>query len=121
MTRLFALTVILGLAGCGPSSGRGNPPGGATLASIEVLPADATIAIANGAGGAPIGYTAIGHFSDGKSQPITDAVFTLDDVGQRIGALAGAQFTASGGTAGTGHVLAQSQGKSGTTGVTVTV
>ena len=39
----------------------------------------------------------------------------------RIGALSGPQFTATGGAAGTGHVTATSQGKSGSTGVTVTV
>jgi hypothetical protein len=109
------------IAGCGPSSGRGNPPGGATLMSIEVQPPDATIAIDNGAGAAPLAYTAIGHYSDGKTQQLADATFALDDVGQRIGALSGTQFTASGGVAGTGHVLAQSQGKTGMTGVTVTV
>jgi hypothetical protein len=112
--------MCLAIAGCGPSSGRGTPPG-ATLMSIEVQPPDATIAIDNGAGGAPIAYTAIGHYSDGKTQPIGDATFALDDVGQRIGALSGTQFTASGGSAGTGHVIAQAQGKTGMTGVTVTV
>ncbi|MCU1280235.1 MAG: hypothetical protein JWM53_3781, partial [bacterium] len=60
------------IAGCGPSSGRGNPLGGATLMSIEVQPPDATVAIDNGAGGAPIAYTAVGHYSDGKSLAITD-------------------------------------------------
>ena len=89
--------------------------------SIEVQPPDATVAIDNGAGGSPIAYTAIGHYSDGKSAPIGDATFALDDVGARIGALSGTQFTASGGAAGTGHVIASSQGKTGMTGVTVTV
>ncbi|MGZ3428824.1 MAG: hypothetical protein ACXVCV_19355, partial [Polyangia bacterium] len=121
MSRLSPLLLIVMIAGCGPSSGRGNPPGGATLMSIEVQPPNATIAIDNGAGGSPIAYTAVGHFSDGKTQPIADATFALDDVGTRIGALSGTQFTASGGAAGTGHVIAQSQGKTGMTGVTVTV
>jgi hypothetical protein len=122
MTRVFALVLLVAAAGCGPNTGRGNGPGGnATLMSIEVQPADATIAIDNGNGNAPIAYTAIGHFSDGKMQPLADAVFALDDVGQRIGALAGTTFSASGGAAGTGHVIATSQGKSGMTGVTVTV
>jgi hypothetical protein len=89
--------------------------------SIEVQPPDATVAIDNGAGGSPIAYTAIGHYSDGKSAAIGDATFALDDIGQRIGALSGTQFTASGGAAGTGHVIASSQGKTGMTGVTVTV
>jgi hypothetical protein len=122
MTRGIAF-VLVALAGCGPSTGRGNPPGngGPTLMSIDVQPADATIAIDNGSGNAPIAYTAIGHFSDGKMQPLGDATFALDDVGNRIGALAGTQFSANGGAAGTGHVIATSQGKSGMTGVTVTV
>src|SRR5690348_6460277 len=69
MTRGIAF-VLIAMAGCGPSSGRGNPPGngGATLMTIEVQPADATIAIDNGSGNAPVAYTAIGHFSDGKMQ-----------------------------------------------------
>jgi hypothetical protein len=122
MTRGIAF-VLIALAGCGPSTGRGNPPGnnGATLMSIELQPADATIAIDNGAGNAPVAYTAIGHFSDGKMQQLADAIFALDDVGNRLGALAGAQFSANGGAAGTGHVIATSQGMSGMTGVTVTV
>ena len=122
MTRLFSFFALAAIAGCGPSTGRGNPGGGgAMLMSIEVQPADATIAIDNGSGNAPIGYSAIGHFSDGKTAPLDDAVFALDDVGQRLGALTGPQFNASGGAAGTGHVIATSQGKSGMTGVTVTV
>jgi hypothetical protein len=121
MNRLFSI-VVLFVAGCGPSTGRGTTPGGgATLTSIEVQPADATIAIDNGSGNTPIGYSAIGHFSDGKTQPLGDATFALDDIGQRLGALAGTQFSASGNAAGTGHVTATSQGKSGSTGVTVTV
>ena len=116
------MVLLVAAAGCGPSTGRGNGPGGnPTLMSIEVQPADATIAIDNGNGNAPIAYSAIGHFSDGKTQPLGDAVFALDDVGQRIGALAGTTFSASGGAAGTGHVIATSQGMSGMTGVTVTV
>ena len=105
----------------GRRSGHTGNTGGAALSSIEVQPADATIAIDNGTGNAPIGYTAIGHYANGTTAPIADAVFALDDVGQRIGALSGTQFTASGGAAGTGHVTATSQGKSGSTGVTVTV
>ncbi|HWE27948.1 MAG TPA: hypothetical protein VHB97_08090, partial [Polyangia bacterium] len=89
--------------------------------SIEVQPANATVAIDNGSGNMPIAYAAIGHFSDGKTQPLADAVFTLDDGGQHIGALSGAQFSANGNAAGVGQVTAQSQGKSGMTGVTVTV
>ena len=122
MTRLFWIVLGgLAIAGCGPNTGRGSTPVGATLMSIEVQPPDATVAIDNGSGNAPIGYSAIGHFSDGSSQPLGDAVFALDDAGQRIGALAGAQFTANGGAAGTGQVVATAQGRTGMTGVTVTV
>jgi len=121
MNRVLSIIAALALAGCGPSTGRGNNPGGATLMSIDVQPANATIAIDNGSGNAPIAYTAIGHFSDGKTAPLADAVFSLDVVGQRLGAFSGAQFAASGGAAGTGQVIATSQGKNGSTGVTVTV
>ncbi|HXU68753.1 MAG TPA: hypothetical protein VN947_05465 [Polyangia bacterium] len=122
MTRLLSIALLAAVAGCGPHSGHGtNNPGGSALMSIEVQPANATIAIDNGSGNAPIGYTAIGHFANGTMQPLADAVFSLDDVGSRLGAFAGAQFTASGGAAGTGHVTASSQNVSGSTGVTVTV
>jgi hypothetical protein len=121
MTRLFPVLLGVVIAGCGPSSGHGKGPGTATLMSLEVQPADATIAIDNGTGNVPIGYTVIGHFSDGKTQAVADAAFALDDVGQRLGSFSGAQFSASGGAAGTGHVIAQAQGVTAMTGVTVTV
>ncbi len=124
MMRLFiafaASTLALGAAGCGPSSGRGKMPV-MTLMSIEVQPANATVAIDDSNPGTPIGYTAIGHYANGTTQPLADAVFALDDSGQRIGAIAGAQFTATGSAAGSGHVTATSQNLSGSTGVTVTV
>ncbi|HEY1585826.1 MAG TPA: hypothetical protein VGH63_09085, partial [Polyangia bacterium] len=125
MMRLFvafaASSLALGIGGCGPSSGRGKPPTGATLMSIEVQPANATVAIDDSNAGAPVGYTAVGHFANGTTQPLADAVFALDDSGQRLGALAGTQFTATGTVAGTGQVTATAQNLSGSTGVTVTV
>jgi hypothetical protein len=116
-----ASTFALGIGGCGPSSGRAGKPAGTTLTSIEVQPANATVAIDDSNAGAPVGYTAVGHYANGTTQPLGDAAFALDDGGQHIGALAGAQFTASGNAAGTGMVTATSAGVSGSTGVTVTV
>lgn len=90
------------------------------VTSIDVMPANATIAVDNGSS-APLGYTAVGHFSDGHSETLTDAVFSLDADAARLGAIAGAQLTANGNAAGTGMVIAQSRGATGMTGVTVTV
>jgi hypothetical protein len=120
MARLALALVLVAATGCGPTNGRGGKPGSATVKSIDVLPADATIAVDSTAP-APLGYTAVGHFSDGHTETLGDAVFTLDASAQHLGVLSGAQFAASGGAAGSGHVLASARGAAGTTGVTVTV
>lgn len=121
MARLALPLFILAIAGCGPTNGRGGNPGMATVKSIDVTPADATIAVDNGATPTPLGYTAVGHFSDGHTETLGDAVFTLDSSGQHLGNFSGAQFAASGNAAGTGHVIAAARGATGMTGVTVTV
>jgi len=123
MTKLrLACAISLTVAGCVQNgSGRsGGPGGGATLTAITVLPADATVAFDNGSA-PPVAYSALGTFSDGHTETITDASFALDAVGQALGTLAGPSFTASGAAAGTGKVTAVSGNLSAATSVTVTV
>ncbi len=87
--------------------------------TIDVEPANATLTYS----GTPLtlGYTAIGHYADGHTAPIPDAVFALDGPGALLGNLTDAQFEASGAAAGKGGVLAQVGSVSGGTSVAVIV
>jgi hypothetical protein len=118
------ICIALSVAGC-VSSGNGRGPGmggggGEGLTSITVMPADATVAVDNGAA-TPITYTAIGKFADGHTETLTDASFALDANGESLGMLSGPSFAALGSAAGTGKVTAVSGNQSGSTTVTVTV
>lgn len=115
---IFGLCASVLFVGC--AGGRHAPPTSVTLTSIEVQPADATVAVDNGAA-TPVSYTAIGHYSDGHAAPLGDAAFGLDAPGMLLGTMADGQFTASGTAAGSGQVTAQSGGVAGSTHVTVTV
>lgn len=119
-TGLTLVSALVLAAGCGPNTRGSGPPGAPTLMSIEVQPANATVAVDNGMS-SPVAYSAVGHFSDGTTMPLADATFALDDKAALLGALTGAQFAATGATAGSGQVIASSQGMTGSTGVTVTV
>jgi len=112
----FAAATAL-IAACGPTSSGDDAEG---LMQIEVLPADATIVWDNAAA-PPVGYTAIGHYADGHTAELVDAVFSLDDAANRLGTLAVAEFTATGAAAGTGSVRATIGEVTGMTGVTVLV
>ncbi len=107
--------VLVMLVACGPdgSSGDGD------LVSIEVEPANATLTYT----GTPVSldYKAIGHYADGSTRELPDAVFSLDAQGTALGAFSAATFTASGQSAGKGGVLAQSGDISGATSVLVAV
>jgi hypothetical protein len=106
--------VWLVLAACGSSGG-----GDGELVSIDVEPANATLAYT----GSPVSldYHAIGHFADGSTAELPDAVFSLDAEGARLGDIAAATFTASGQGAGKGGVIATRGDVTGATGVIVTV
>lgn len=112
IARPFVLVVLVA---CGPdgSSGDGD------LVSIEVEPANATLTYT----GMPVSldYKAIGHYADGSTREIPDAVFALDTQGAALGAFSAATFTASGQSAGKGGVIAQSGDISGATSVIVAV
>ena len=97
LVRPFVLCLLVA---CGPSGG-----GDGDLVSIDVEPANATLAYT----GAPVSldYHAIGHFADGSTAELPDAVFSLDVEGARLGEIAAATFTASGQGAGKGAVTAQ--------------
>jgi hypothetical protein len=119
--RPFVYSSLFAVAGCvSNGSGRGGGPGTAALVSIAVQPADTTVAVDNGVAN-PIGYTAVGTFADGHTEPLGDATFSLDTAGATLGTLSGPSFAASGAAAGTGHVTAASGDKTGSTSVTVTV
>ena len=111
LVRPFVLCLLVA---CGPSgSGDGE------LVSIDVEPANATLAYT----GAPVSldYHAIGHFADGSTAELPDAVFSLDVEGARLGEIAAATFTASGQGAGKGAVTAQLGDVAGATSVIVTI
>ena len=119
----YALSTLISFSvvgGACANGGRQGMPGSPQLMSLEVQPATSTIAVDNGVSSA-VGFTVVGHFSDGKTQPITDATFALDSAGARLGTLQAAQFSASGAAAGSGHVTAQSHGLTGMAAVNVTV
>ncbi|MDB4966252.1 MAG: hypothetical protein JWN44_1941 [Myxococcales bacterium] len=118
---LFAIVIAGGVVVVGCAGGRQPPPGTAVPTSIEVQPPSATIAIDNGAPATPVGFAVVAKFADGHSETLTDATLALDLDAQLLGTLAGAQFTAGGGSAGTGHLTAQARGKSAMATVTVTV
>jgi len=107
--------IFVVLAACGPSSGGGN----GDLVSIDVEPANAMLTYT----GTPVAldYHAIGHFKDGSTADLPDAVFSLDVDGAKLGAISGVTFTASGQGAGKGVVSAQLDDISGATAVIVTV
>jgi hypothetical protein len=105
-------------AGCGPSSGGDDDTEG--LLEIEVLPANSTI-LWDDAPPPPLGYLAIGHYADGRTEELTTATFSLDEAATRLGALEVAAFTATGGAAGTGMVRATLGEVTGATSVTVVV
>ena len=106
-------TAVLLCAACGPNS---NETQG--LTSIEVQPANATITMPSGA---PVDYTAIGHYADGSTHVLKDATFSLDNSAAALGSLSVAEFTASGAAAGTGNVIATDGTQTGSTSVNVVV
>lgn len=114
MMRVIATAVVLGAA-CGPNS---NETQG--LVSIEVQPANATITLPAGAA-MPVDYTAIGHYADGHTHVLKDAMFSLDNSAAALGTLAVAEFTATGGAAGTGNVTATDGTATGSTTVNVVI
>ena len=87
--------------------------------SLDVEPANATLTYT----GSPLtlDYTVIGHYADGHTAPIPDAVFALDGAGALLGNLTDAQFEATGAAAGKGGVLAQVGSIGGGTSVAVIV
>ncbi len=119
MMRILATGVVAALwasVGCGPSAS-GQTAG---LQSIEVQPPNATVTYTS-SGGAPVDYVAIGHYDDGRTEPLADVSFTLDADANVIGSIAAAEFTASGAAAGTGTVTATAGTVSGATGVSVII
>ncbi|CAN5837820.1 hypothetical protein BH11MYX3_BH11MYX3_13140 [soil metagenome] len=113
--RNFYVAALLAVTACGPSV---KDPA-LDLMTIEVEPANATLTYT----GTPLtlDYTAIGHYADGHTAPIADAVFALDGDGALLGNLTAAQFEATGAAAGKGGVLAQVGAITGGTSVAVIV
>ncbi len=107
--------VLLVLAACGGDGGSGN----GDLVSIEVEPANATVMFTGTA--VSLDYQAIGHYADGSTAKIDNAVFSLDADASRLGTFGGATFTTEGQGAGKGSVIAQVGEVSGATGVIVVV
>jgi hypothetical protein len=103
------------LAACGPDGSHGS----GELLSIDVEPANATLTYT----GTPVSldYRAIGHFKDGTTAELPDAVFSLDTAGAVLGQFTNAKFTASGQAAGKGGVTATLDDVSGATSVIVVV
>ena len=104
--RLAAVVVLfVGTTACGPKPGGGGDDQTSGLVSIDVLPANAMINYTGTP--ATLGYTAVGHYDDGHTAPLTGATFGLDDRAALLGALdADANFTASGTGAGKGQIAA---------------
>ncbi len=112
----FVVCVLVGSsAACGPDSGDDGPE----LMSIDVEPPNATLTFT----GTPVSldYKAIGHYADGTTAEIPDALFSLDNDAARLGVLSGAMFTASGQGAGKGVVSATVGDVTGATSVIVTI
>src|SRR5207247_3335806 len=103
------------IAACGPSDDQTQG-----LVAIEVQPANATVTYDSGAT-MPVDYAAIGHYKDGRTQTLTDVVWSLDTAAMALGALNIAEFRASGAAAGTGTVSAALGPATGATGVSVIV
>ena len=122
--RTTIVCMVVMAAGCGqPDAGSPMKPptaGPVQLLSLEVQPANATIAVEDGSA-APVAYSVVGHFSDGHDEAISDASFALDAAAQVLGAFAGAQFQASGGAAGSGQVQASARGLDASATLTVNV
>lgn len=114
MMRVMAIAVAV-WAACGPN---GNETQG--LKSIEIQPANATIAYQPGVT-MPVDYVAIGHYADGHTHKLTDATFSLDTSASALGTLTVAEFNASGAAAGTGMVTATDGTASGSTMVSVSM
>ncbi len=110
-----ALVFFTALLACGPSSSGGDDTRG--LQAIEVQPANATVLYTGTA--QPIDYTAIGHYADGHTAPLTDVAFSLDGDASQIGTLTQAEFAANGLVAGTGTITAVAGSLSGATAVSV--
>jgi hypothetical protein len=112
---LVVCVLACGVVACGPDSDGGN----GELVSIEVEPANATLTYT----GTPVSldYRAIGHFKDGSTAELPDAVFSLDAAGAALGEFSAAKFTASGGAAGKGGVTATLDDVTGTTSVIVVI
>lgn len=66
-------------------------------------------------------YTAVGHWEDGTVAPITNATFSLDAEGGRLGQFTDATFTVSGQAAGKGGVIATVGDVAGATSVIVSM
>ena len=101
---------------CGPSM-KSDPY--EDLESIEIEPANAVLTYS----GTPVtqDYKAIGHFKDGSTKEIPDAVFSLDAAGIALGNMNAAQFEATGASGGKGGVVAQAGDLIGATSVSVVI
>lgn len=113
--RAFARPLlVIALAACGPD---GKSSG--DLVSIEIEPTNAMLTFTS----MPVSldYKAIGHYADGSTEELPDAVFSLDAQGAALGAFSGVTFTANGQSAGKGTVFAQSGDITGATSVVVVV
>ena len=100
--RLAAAFVML--VGCGPKRGGGDDSETDGLVSIDVMPANATLTYTGTP--ASLAYTALGHYDDGHTAPLPDAMFSLDAPGALLGTFDAATFTASGTAAGKAGVRA---------------
>ena len=116
MRAQLSVAALLVFCACGPSQSKDKYEG---LMSIDVEPANATITYA----GMPVtlDYKAIGHYEDGSTKEIPDAVFGLDTEAASLGNLNLAQFEATGAAAGKGGVLAQAGDVVGATSVAVII
>lgn len=112
-----ALVLLTAMMACGPSAGGGDA--NSALQAIEVQPANATVLYTGTA--PPLDYTAIGHYVDGHTEALANVVFSLDSDASQLGALAQAEFSASGAAAGTGTVTATAGTLTGSTGVSVII
>jgi len=110
-----SVTFLVAVMGCGPATT--NPHG--EVRSIEVSPANATLTWT----GAPLSqsYTATATYEDGTTGVLTDAVFSLDQDGVKLGAFTAADFAVSGEAAGKGGVFATTGEIIGSTSVIVLV
>ena len=110
-----SVTILSAFLGCGPKTTNSS----GELLSIDVSPANATLTWT----GAPLsqGYTATGTFEDGTTAELTDATFSLDQDGVKLGAFTSADFAVSGQAAGKGGVFASVGELAGSTSVIVVV